>query len=104
MKKVIKGKIYDTEKAKLIGTYDTPNLGKSDFHYFEAGLYVTPKGNYFVAGEGHALSPFASHNAGSSSWGWDVIPKTRQEALEWAEWYLDEEKVLSEFGDMLDEA
>ena len=104
MKKIINGKSYNTETATLIGEYSTPGIGKSDFYYWEAGLYKTKKGNYFIAGEGHALSPFARCFAGSCGWGSDIDPKTPVKALEWAEKYLEPEEFEFEFRDLIEEA
>lgn len=104
MKKVINGKVYNTETATLIGEYSTSGLGMSDFRYWEAGLYKTKKGNYFVAGQGHAMSPFARCYAGSCGWGGDLIPKTPVEALEWAEKYLEPEEFEEEFKSLIEEA
>jgi hypothetical protein len=55
MRQIIDCKRYDTETATLIGEADSLHAGASstsDFNYWEAGLYRTPRGNYFLAGEG----------------------------------------------------
>jgi hypothetical protein len=109
MMKIINGRRYDTEKAHLVGEYD--NMGRGvdsvdDFRFWQAALYRTPKsGQYFIAGFGGPMSRFAQ-SAGSNRWegGWDLIPMTRQEALEWAEVYLRPYQVEEEFGDMIDDA
>jgi len=104
MKKIINGFRYDTEKATLIGQYHTPGLGKSDFRYWEAGLYKSPRsGRYFLAGEGHAMTRFAAHTGDGSSWGEKLLPLERDEALDWAERYLDTEVIEEHFGDMIKE-
>lgn len=105
MKKIISGMRYDTEKAILIGEYHTPGLGMRDFQYWEAGLYKTPRsGRFFLAGEGHGMTRFANHSGGSSGWGSDLIPMTNEEALEWAEQYLDPEIIEEHFGDVIGDA
>ena len=104
MKAIIGGKRYNTETATLIGEYSTPGIGKSDFYYWEAGLYKTKNGNYFIAGQGHALSPFARCFAGSCGWGDGIIPKTPVEALEWAEQNLEPEEFEEEFKSLIEEA
>jgi len=109
MKKIIEGVRYDTEKAILIGEYDNLCAGVdsvTDFGYWEAGLYVTPKaGRYFLAGEGGAQTQF-SRSIGQNSWsgGEGIIPMTKAEALAWAERYLDEDVVEEHFADMLVDA
>lgn len=105
MKKIIDGFRYDTDKSVLIGEYDTPGIGQSDFRYWSAGLYKSPRsGRFFLAGEGHAMTRFASHVGGSSGWGERLIPLTPEEALEWAEQFLDAEVIENHFGDMIADA
>ena len=43
MKKIINGVRYNTESATLIGEYHTRGMGQSDFRYWEAGLYKSPR-------------------------------------------------------------
>jgi len=105
MKKIINGFRYDTDKAILIGEYYTPGIGSNDFHYWEAALYKTPKaGRFFLAGEGQAMTSFASHSGNSSGWGEDLIPMSKGEALEWAEQYLDADIIEEHFADDIQEA
>ena len=105
MKKIINGLRYDTDKATLIGEYHTPGLGSGDFRYWEASLYKTPKsGKFFLAGEGHAMTRFASHTGNSSGWGSKLIPMNKEEALEWAEQYLDADDIEEHFADSVEDA
>jgi hypothetical protein len=109
MKKIVNGLRYDTEKAVEIGSYD--NIGHgcdsiSDFRYWNATLYRTPRsGRYFLAGEGGAMSRF-SQSVGQNSWGRgsDLIPMTREEALAWAEQFLDSEAIEEHFPDDIQDA
>lgn len=105
MKKTIQGIRYDTEKATLIGEYYTPGITKNDFSYWEAGLYVAPRsGRYFVAGEGHGMTRFASTVGDARGWGEKIIPMEKEEALAWAENYLDEAAIDEFFGDIIKDA
>jgi hypothetical protein len=105
MKKTINGIRYNTEAATLIGEYHTPGLGQSDFKYWEAGLYKAPRsGRFFLAGEGHAMTRFASHHGSASGWGERIIPMDKNEALEWAEQFLDEDAIEEYFSDMIEDA
>jgi hypothetical protein len=109
MKKIIQGIRYDTEKAILIGEYDNLHHGAdshTDFNYWEAGLYKTPRsGRYFLAGEGGAMTRF-SRPCGSNGTpgGEGLFPLDAQEALAWAEAYLDSEVVKKHFGDIIEDA
>ncbi len=67
MQKVIDGFRYDTEKAEEVATYHN-GCSRSDFHFVRKGLYRTNKGSWFVAGEGGAMSEYATQ-CGSNEWG-----------------------------------
>jgi hypothetical protein len=106
MKVIIEGKRYDTDKAILVGEYGTPGLGTSDFRYWEAGLYKTPRsGAFFLAGKGHGMTPYGSTYAdGMRGWGSRIIPLSREEALEWAEEHLSPDVIEEHFADMIKDA
>ena len=105
MKKIINGLRYDTDKAIEIGSYHTPGRGTSDFSYWEATLYKTPRsGRFFLAGEGHAMTQFGSTYGDSRGWGSKLIPMTDAEALEWAEQYLDADEIEEHFGGQVEDA
>ncbi len=109
MKKIIDGMRYDTDKAVKIGEAD--NLGRgcdsiTDFQYWEAALYKTPRsGRYFLSGRGGAMSRF-SQSAGQNSWtgGSDLIPLTEDEAYQWAEQHLEAEALEQYFPDRIQDA
>jgi hypothetical protein len=44
MKKIINGKIYNTDTATFIGNHQYANAG--DFHYEDTDLYRTPKARF----------------------------------------------------------
>ena len=94
---------YDTEKAIKVGTYCSPE-STSDFTWFEATLYKTPRSRrFFLAGEGGALSRFAQ-SCGQNTWtgGSDIIPLGYRIALEWAKKHLLEANIEEHFS--IDEA
>lgn len=105
MKAIIDGRIYDTEKGVKVGEYNN-GLSYSDFGWWEAGLYRTPRsGYYFLAGEGGAMTRF-SRPVDNDSWsgGSKIIPLGEREAFEWAQQYLDVDTVEAEFSDLIEEA
>lgn len=105
MKKIINGMRYDTEKSILVGEYHTPGIGTNDFRYWEASLYKTPRsGQFFLAGEGHAMTRFAGNYGDSQGWGEGLFPMAKDEALAWAEQYLDAETIEKHFGDSIKDA
>ncbi|MDZ7759931.1 MAG: hypothetical protein U5L00_06710 [Desulfovermiculus sp.] len=109
MKKIIDGVRYDSSKAIKVGEYDNLGSGadsRSDFNYWEAVLYRTPRsGRFFIVGEGGPQTRF-SQSAGQNSWtgGDDLIPMSKQEALQWAERYLEPAEIEEHFSDMIEDA
>lgn len=108
MKKVIDGKRYDTKAALMLGEAD--NLGRgvdstTDFGYWEAGLYRTEKGNYFLSGQGGPMSMFSrSVGQNSTSGGEGIIPMSKEEAFAWAQQHLHQNEIEAEFADMIEDA
>ncbi len=104
MKKVIDGKIYDTEKAVIIGKKSFGGYG--DFRYLRVELCKTKKSNiYFLAGEGGPMTEYAHQCIdGSFSGGRGIRVLTKAEALSWAEENLSTEQIEAEFGDDIQDA
>jgi len=89
MKKIINGKKYDTETAKMVDTYDN-GLGTSNFNGFIESLYIKKTKEFFLAGFGGAMTKYSkSYDSNMSCGGNRIIPLTRDEALEWLESYSD---------------
>lgn len=99
MKKVIKGKLYDTETAKEIGSYE-PNPYHSDFGWYCETLYQKRTGEFFLYGDGNAASPY-SRKCGQNEWCGDekIIPVSYERAREWCEQHLDGDEYISIFGE-----
>ena len=93
MKKILNGFRYDTEKAILIGHAES-NPYQTDFSYWEAGLYITKRSHsFFIAGHGGPMSRFGrSVRQNETSGGSDLIPMSKDEALEFAKQYLETEE------------
>ena len=99
MKRIIKGKVYNTETAKQVGHYES-EYGCTDFNYYKQILYRKKTGEYFLYGRGNAASPYAQPT-GESSWtgGESIRPLPFDEAREWAESHLEADLYIEEFGD-----
>jgi hypothetical protein len=69
MRKVIDGKVYDTETADLVCDISGygGTLSQSDFRHDNTNLYRTKKGAWFIVGEGGAMSQW-SEPCGSNSY------------------------------------
>lgn len=99
-KKIINGKKYDTDTAKKVGKYDN-NCLPSDFHYYEEILFQKKTGEFFLYGEGGALSKYStSLENGWHGDGYKIIPLTTQAAIEWAEEHLDADEYEAIFGEV----
>jgi len=88
MNKVINGKRYNTETAKLIATA-TSIHPRNDFQYWEEELYVKNTGEYFIYGWGNADSRYAVSAGYNTRTGSErIMPITESEARAWAEDHL----------------
>ena len=98
MKKIIKGKVYNTDTATRICGNRYGN--RRDFRFCEESLYVTKKGAYFLYGEGGPLSKYRT-TVGQNEWaaGEDITPMTKEEAMEWAEDNGTSDEYVEFFGE-----
>ena len=104
MKKIISGKKYDTETARLVGEYSN-GYARSDFKFVRENLYQKRTGEYFIYGEGGAMSRYAEPYPGG---GWQgserIVPISYTEAQAWAEQYMSADDYEAEFGEVSDDA
>lgn len=99
MKKVIRGRVYDTETAEELGSVTGGAEFTNDFSYWSETLYRKKTGEFFIHGEGGALSRYAEHKGKTNGWGEKIQPMSYKEAEEWAEKYLDGDEYIQIFGD-----
>lgn len=104
MRKIIKGKRYDTEKAECVAS--ASHGYKSDFHYWAEDLYRTPRGNWFLVGEGNALSRYSVPGAqhGSTAPGEKLIPMTNDDAKQWLEEQGETAMLEEHFAESIEDA
>lgn len=100
MKKIIKGKCYDTEKAESVGYWC--NTGDTrDFYHIREELFRKSSGEFFLFGSGGPCTKYAVSEGSNSCCGSSkIIPLTWDEAREWAEEYLDGDKYEEIFGEV----
>jgi len=97
MKKIINGKRYDTETAQLIGSDGYSN--RRDFCFWREKLYRKKTGEFFLYGEGGAMSRYGrSTGQNLRSAGEEIQPLTLKEAQEWGEQHLDADEYEEVFG------
>ena len=96
MRKVIDGKVYDTETAKQIAGGYYSNYG--EFQYWCEELYRTNQGNWFVYGEGGEKFSYArTVEQNRTSGGNDITPLTRGKALAWLEVHNSDSDAIEEY-------
>lgn len=102
MKKIIDRKVYDTKTATKIAEDSYSNV--SDFRYYSEDLYKTKSGNWFLCGEGGAMSKYAERVGNAMGGGCNIIPLSTDEVIDWLE-RTDNTDILEEhFADQLEEA
>lgn len=102
MKKIVNGKLYNTETAKLLGEHSKGIPGNLDF--IDEELYRTKKGAYFLFAYGGPLSRYSEPNGtGGLQSGQVILPMEESEAKAWAEKHLTADEYLAIF-DNVDEA
>jgi hypothetical protein len=103
MKAIINGLRYDTEKAEFVGSASA-DCGRTDYCWWQAGLYKTSAGRYFLAGRGGPNTRFATPISGGRTGGEKIIPMTKDEARAWAEKMLPTGAVEHFFADVIEDA
>lgn len=102
MRKIINGKAYDTDTAVIVGEWDN-GAGYSDFGWYREELYRKRTGEYFVWGEGHAASKYATHSYGAFQSGEAITPLSYEDARKWAEEKLTAGRYEREFGEVIED-
>ena len=104
MKKVINGKLYDTEKAQRLASWENIQDIRS-FSHMEETLYRKRTGEFFLHGEGEARTRYARQYE-SNMWGHgeEIVPLTVQAAQKWAEEHLDGDEYEKIFGTVDEES
>lgn len=97
MNKVIAGKVYDTEKAKAVGSTDNGRAWM-DLDYYGETLHRKRTGEYFLHQEGGARSLAAESRDGGTIGGERIVPVTFDEARQWAEQNMDADEYAEAFG------
>lgn len=98
MNKVIRGKRYNTETSKLVGTWEANEPENSDFWEKEE-LYQKRSGEFFLIGQGGAQTQYARFSmSGESKPGIELRPIDPEEASDWAEGHLTADEYEALFG------
>ena len=94
MVKVINGKKYSTDTAKVVAYYDNIDgfriLQCNDAKFFEKTLYKKRTGEYFICTEGNNRSGVEN----------GIEPVSEEEANKWSEIYLDADEYELIWGEV----
>lgn len=97
MKKIINGKLYNTDTARQIGSWESN--ATDSLYWVSETLFQKQRGEFFLYGEGGPGSKYAKA-AGQGNWsgGEKIIPLSYYTAQAWAEKHLDADTYQSTFG------
>lgn len=105
MKAIIDGKRYNTETATCVCDCSPSGFYGNDFRHEDTHLYRTPKGSWFLAGEGGPLSRWARpHGQSGSTNGSGIRPLDPDTAREMLEHHGDAEDIEQYFASTLEDA
>lgn len=98
MKKIIKGRLYDTATAKELGWWENIQDVRN-FSHFSETLYRKRTGEFFLYGKGGPSTKY-SQRVDQNCWsgGEDIIPVSAENARSWAEEHLDADDYEKIFG------
>lgn len=97
MKRVIDGKRYDTDTAKMLAERYSDRI-ESEMDLVHETLYRTKSGNYFLHAEGGANTKYCKWRGENQTRGEHIIPLSLEGSQKWAEEYLDAEEYEKIFG------
>lgn len=96
MKKIIRGRLYDTDTAKEVGSWEA-EVSRSDFEWYEETLYRKKTGEFFLAGNGGPASKYAERSYGNWIGGSIIEPLSYEDAREWAEKHMEADDYVKWF-------
>lgn len=97
MKKIIRGRLYDTETAKEVGSWEA-EVSRSGFNWYEETLYRKKTGEFFLSGNGGPASKYAERSYGSWIGGSSIEPLSYEDAREWAEKHMEADDYVKWFA------
>jgi len=107
MIKVIDGKRYNTNTAKLVFSWNNGQF-YGDFRRRDKDLYLTPKGSWFIHHEGGPMTDMAKAYGTVFAGSEDIEPITEKDAYRFLEAHSDHrdarEAIGIYFSDMVEDA
>jgi hypothetical protein len=103
MKKIINGKLYNTDTAKQVGSCWWNEAQVGDFNSVNETMYVKKTGEYFIEGNGGANTKYAERDGNNWCSGSAIIPLSITAARKWAEEKLPADEYEREFGAIVED-
>ena len=98
IKKIINGKMYNTETATELGEFWN-GLSTNDFRNLSETLYRKKSGEFFLYGQGGAMTEYSRPVGNMTCGGEKIIPFTEEQAKRWAEERLNANEYIEIFGE-----
>lgn len=104
MKKIINGKVYDTNTATRVAQWEYME-DAGNFGYSSEELYRKKTGEFFIHGKGGPMTKYAE-STGENNWrgGEKIIPLSYEAAQKWAEEHMDGDEYEKIFGAVAEDA
>lgn len=103
MKKIINGKLYNTETARMIGTWCN-GTDRSDLSWVEETLHQKKTGEFFFHGVGGPNTRYAQQTDDTHWSGGEAITLVGYEdARQWAEDHLTADQYQAVFGEVAED-
>lgn len=99
MKEIIDGRMYNTDTAKWLASYNN-GLGATDFRVYEETLYRKKTGEYFLHGSGGAMSKYSRAVGNSWCGSEEIIPLSKNLAKKWTEDHCTADTYIEIFGEV----
>ena len=99
MKKIINGRLYDTDTAKELAAIDN-GYGAGNAFYSKTALFQKKNGEYFIYGEGGPMSEYGDSVGYNRTWGCRFEPVDEFDAQKWVEKNCDGDTYIDLFGDV----
>ena len=98
MKKILNGKMYNTETANCLAEYWNGRSSR-DFRHLSESLYRKKNGEFFLYGEGGPLTKYKEPYGDMWGDGNAITPLEADSAREWAEKYMSTDEYIAVFGE-----
>jgi hypothetical protein len=103
MKKIIGKKVYNTETATEVASWDNGSFGR-DLDSCAEALFLTKKGAWFLFGEGGPRSRYFESVGDRYTGGSDLVPLSEEGAYAWLEDKQEYKAIVEYFPNIIKDA